>query len=124
MPEEQPALYDRLGGAAAIDRWVDALYERVLVDPELAPFFQNVALDKVRMMQKEFFAVALGGPMQYSGVAIARAHAGRGITAYHFAKFADHLLNALHEHGLSETDVSEVIRRLSMHRNDVTGESY
>ncbi len=77
---ENMSLYDRVGGEETITRLVDAFYERVLADEELAPFFSGTSMDKQRRMQREFFAVALGGPIKYSGRPLGDAHRGLGIT--------------------------------------------
>ena len=45
-------LYERIGGEATVARMMDSFYERVLADPELAPFFAGVSLQKVRSMQR------------------------------------------------------------------------
>ena len=59
-------------------------YNRVLSDPELAPFFEASDIDKLRRMQREFFSVALGGPIRYDGQSLSYAHHGRGIRRTHF----------------------------------------
>lgn len=54
----QPSLYERVGGAVAVSALVNQFYERVLRDEQLAPFFANADLQKLRAMQCEFFSVA------------------------------------------------------------------
>ena len=56
-----PALFERLGGSASIDIAVDQFYERLLDDPELAPFFEDVPMGRQRAHQKAFLTMALGG---------------------------------------------------------------
>lgn len=41
-------LFDRLGGAPAIEATVDAFYGRVLADPLLSPMFAQVPMDRMR----------------------------------------------------------------------------
>jgi hemoglobin len=54
----------RLGPLSpTVDELIEAFYVRVLADPLLAPFFQDTPLDRLRKMQKELFAMALGGPI-------------------------------------------------------------
>lgn len=116
------SLYERLGGEAAILALVDAFYARVLNDPELAPFFAAVPLDRLRRMQHEFFCAALGGPLEYSGRSIALVHFGRGIERRHFARFVGHLLATLRDRGLEEADADAVIRKISAYAPEVIGE--
>lgn len=80
MSDNEQTLYDRIGGAGALARLIDEFYDRVLADPELAPFFAETSMDKQRRMQREFFAAALDGPQTMSDIDLAYAHHGRGIT--------------------------------------------
>jgi len=118
------SLYDRLGGAAAIENLIEAFYIRVLADPELAPFFQNSSLERLRKMQSDFFNRALGGPVEYSGRTLAHVHHGRGITRHHFALFVGHLLETLKDYGCEEKETDEVIDHINTFANEVTGTSY
>lgn len=118
------SLYDRLGGDAGIESLVVAFYVRVLADPELAPFFRNTSIDKLHAMQHEFFAMALGGPVSYSGRPLAHVHHGRGITTKHFGRFVECLVQTLEDQGVSEAESAEVIDRINSYANEVTGTSY
>lgn len=118
------SLYDRLGGDAGIESLVVAFYVRVMADPELAPFFRHTPIDKLHMMQREFFAMALGGPVSYSGKPIGHVHHGRGITAHHFGRFVGCLVQTLEDLGISEAEAAEVIARINSYANEVTGTSY
>lgn len=116
--------YDRIGGDAGVESLVLAFYARVLADPELAPFFKHTTFSKLYDMQKEFFSMALGGEVQYSGVSLAHAHHGRGINAGHLGRFASHLLETLREQGLSQEEAQVVIDRINSHANEITGTAY
>jgi hemoglobin len=122
MPEA--TLYERLGGEQGIEGLIQRFYARVLADPQLAPFFGNTAMEKLLVMQREFFGAALGGPQTYSGLALSWAHAGRGITSAHFNRYTQHLVATLEQIGIVPDDIREVMHRVSMHRNDITGEAY
>ena len=121
MTYPQPSLYERVGGAETVSALVERFYERVLADPELAPFFGKTNVRKLRTMQREFFSVALGGPVTYFGKPLAYAHRGRGIERRHFQRFTDHLLATLEGHGLDERDVHDVIERINTHGSDILG---
>ena len=117
-------LYDRLGGETGIAGLISRFYARVLTDPTLAPFFKNVSLEKLMHMQREFFGAALDGPQTYSGLDLSRAHVGRGITPDDFNRFSQHLAATLEEGGVNDDDLREVIHRIAVHKNDITGEAY
>lgn len=122
---ETPAtLYDRLGGAAGVESLIEAFYVRVLADSELAPFFRDSSIERLRKMQTEFFNRALGGPMGYSGLPLAHVHHGRGITRHHFTLFVGHLLETLKDYGCEDKETDEVIEHINTFANEITGTSY
>jgi hypothetical protein len=54
-------LYDKLGGAAAIEAAVSIFYSRILSDPLLAPFFEGVCMRAMAKKQVLFLSYAFGG---------------------------------------------------------------
>jgi hemoglobin len=118
------SLYERIGGEKTLAAMIPAFYERVLADADLAPFFQAVSMEKLHGMQQEFFAMATGGPVQYSGRPLAHVHHGKGITKAHFAAFTGHLVDTLATMNLPQADLDEVIARVNATANEITGTSY
>lgn len=121
---DSPSLYDRIGGAPAVEALIPDFYKRVLADAELAPFFAATNIEALGAMQRQFFAMALGGPVAYSGRPLGHVHHGRGITGAHFARFAGHLVDSLKASGLSPQETDEVIARIDTYANEITGVSY
>jgi len=117
--ETRTTLYERLGGQAGIAILIDRFYDRVVVDPELSVFFGNAPVDRIRAMQKEFFAAALEGPQNYSGLALTRAHTGLGIKSAHFARYVNVLLDTLKEIGVKPRDIDAVVGRISIYADDI-----
>jgi hemoglobin len=124
MTTPKATLYERLGGEQGIKRLIEQFYVRVLADPQLAPFFANSAIEKLLLMQREFIGAALDGPQTYSGLALSWAHARRGITGEHFNRYTQNLLTTLEEDGVAPDDVRDVMHRISVYKNDITGEAY
>jgi len=121
MTEETPrSLFDRIGGDRAVESLIGDFYGRVLGDPELRPFFEGVALDKLRCMQREFFAAALGGPIRYTGRPLAQVHAGRGIRPRHLQRFMDHLMETLRGQAIDEDDAYEIVSRIHTYADQIT----
>lgn len=112
-------LYDRIGGEPALDRIVDRFYNTVLADPELAPFFRNSSMDKVRCMQREFLGAMLGGPIAYTGASLSHAHAGLGITLDHYRRFMGLFLDTLKAVGVAREDIDEVVDQMNMYADDI-----
>ncbi len=124
MNTNKPSLYDRLGGEDMISALIPAFYVRVLADPELGPFFKDTELEKLHAMQREFFVMATGGPIQYSGRPLAHTHHGRGITRHHFSSFTNHLIETLLDMGVTQEEADEVIERINAMTNEIIGASY
>jgi len=93
----------------------------VLADPELSGFFAQSSMDKLRLMQREFFSAALDGPVHYTGMPLAQAHAGRHIGSRHFSRFVGHLLATLESLELSDRDIRDMIERIKTYHNEIVG---
>ncbi len=115
------SLYERMGGAPAIEAMLLDFYKRIMADPNLKGFFTHSDVNKLEAMQKEFFTAALDGPLPYSGTPLADAHHGRGIERKHFAAFVNHLLDTLRDIGVEEAEHSAIIARLNTYITDITG---
>lgn len=122
--DSAPTLFERVGGEAGVEKLVDDFYTSVLADPELASFFSNTPLDKLRRMQYEFFAAALDGPVKYTGKALGPAHSGLGITRQHVKRFLDHLLETVEGLDLDEDEVLDVISRVNRYVDEITGTAF
>jgi len=114
-------LYERLGGMVSIDAAVDRFYERVVGDPELAPFFDGVDLHRLRGHQKAFLAMALGSPRRYEGRGLAEAHRHLGINDHHVDLVAGHLAAVLAGLGVLPVLVDEVVAAVDGLRDVVLG---
>ncbi len=119
------SLFERLGGAAAIELAVDKFYERVLQDDRIKHFFANVDMVKQRSHQRAFLTYAFGGTDKYSGRYMREAHKElvetQGLTAEHFDAVAEDLMITLEEIGVPEDLRAEVaaIAAAPQHKKDV-----
>jgi hemoglobin len=102
------SIYEAIGGEAALTAVVDDFYVRVLADPQLAGFFAGVNMTRLKGMQVEFFATALGGPQVYQGAGMRQVHAGRGISQADFDKVAVHLTGALAAAGVPAETIGQI----------------
>jgi hemoglobin len=102
------SIYEAIGGESALAAVVDAFYQRVLADPQLAGFFAGANMTKLKGRQVEFFAAALGGPDVYQGASMRQAHVGRGISQADFDRVAFHLTNALAAAGVPAELVTQI----------------
>jgi len=108
-PTEENSLYAQLGGEDTIRIAVDAFYDRVLADSELAPYFEDANLRALKKKQTLFLVQALGGPSRYRGKDMRTAHSGMGITSAHFDLAAGHLVATLESLGVDAPTVQQIV---------------
>lgn len=113
------SIYERIGGQEALIVVVDDFYDRVLADPELAGFFRGTNTPRLKGMQVEFFAAALGGPDVYRGQSMKDVHRGRGIGQQHFELVAEHLTGALTAAGVPEETIGAIIAAIAPLADDI-----
>lgn len=117
------SLYERLGGEAAVEAAVVRFYDKVMADPSLAGFFENLDLGAQIQKQIAFMTMAFGGPSKYTGRDLQTAHAKlvkqRGLGDAHFDAVAQHLSDTLDELGVGSDVRDEVMTIVGGTRADV-----
>ena len=89
------SVFEQIGGKPAISAAVDGLYERLLADPVLAPYFTGTDMERLKRHMRAFMAVALGGADLYAGRDMRSAHAGLDVTHDAFDRVVAHLVDTL-----------------------------
>jgi len=116
----QTSLYERLGGSAAIDAATELFYRKVLADPLLAAYFDDVDMDGQIAKQAAFLTMALGGPNAYTGRDLRAAHAAlEGIRDEHVDRVLVHLAQALRDLGVAGADIAAAGAVADSVRDDV-----
>lgn len=118
------SLFDRIGGETAVRATVIKMYDKILDDIELAPFFENADVEKLRLSQSAFVTYAFGGPNHYTGSSLRSAHAGavsQGLTDRHFDLVATHLKSAMEELHVPTELIDEALTIVGATRRDVLG---
>ncbi|WP_338469585.1 group 1 truncated hemoglobin [Niallia sp. XMNu-256] len=113
------SLYEKLGGEAAISKVVDYFYELVLKDDTVNQFFKDTDMEQQRRHQTKFISFALGGPNQYSGKSMAKAHEGMKLQEVHFQAIVNHLHDALAHFGISEGDIDTALTKVATLKEDI-----
>jgi truncated hemoglobin YjbI len=103
----QVRLFDLLGGAPGIGAAAEVFYRKVLADPLLSPYFDDVDMDRQIAKQAAFLTMALGGPNSYTGADLRTAHARlAGLGDEHFDRVIGHLAATLRELGVPEPEIA------------------
>lgn len=115
MPDqEEPSLYDRLGGLYNIATVVDDLIDRVMADPRLnANPRVDEAHHRVSPAGFKYYVTELvcqtsGGPQQYSGRSMGDSHRHLMITDQEWDAFMDDLQQAFDRFGVPEQEQEEL----------------
>ncbi|WP_057914168.1 group I truncated hemoglobin [Peribacillus muralis] len=113
-------LYEKVGGAEAIASVVDYFYsELVLKDDTINHFFKETDMEKQKRHQSKFISFALGGPNQYSGKSMEKAHEGLDLQPAHFDAIVQHLHDSLAHFGVKETDIDVALTKVASLRDDI-----
>lgn len=118
------SLYERIGGAKALDPVVDHFYGLVLADDKINGFFDKTDMVRQRYKQKAFLAFAFGGPVKFDGASMAKGHQHlvvRGLNDSHVDAVAGHLVATLKHFAVDQSLIDEVIAVVESVRDDVLG---
>ena len=120
--EASLSLYDRIGGAAAVEDAVDVFYDKVINDYRINRFFDGIDMNAQAVKQKAFFTMAFGGPNTYTGADLRTAHAGLvklGLGNDHFDVVMEHLGATLQELNVPAELIAEAAALAESTRKDV-----
>jgi len=118
------SLYEALGGAQALDVALDRFYEKVLADPQINGYFDDVDMGSLKKKGQAFLTMAFGGPNEYHGKGLRMMHAGprsEGMDEDDFETFMGHFRATLEELEVRDEHVSEVMSIAYSAKDDVLG---
>jgi hemoglobin len=125
QPEEEPSLYDRLGGVYSIATVVDDFIDRIMVDPRLNANPQvNEAHHRVppagfKYPVTEMVCWAAGGPQKYTGKSMADSHAQLKITGKEWEAFLDDFQQTLGKFKVPAEEQAELNAIVNSTRPDI-----
>ncbi|MBA4248311.1 MAG: group 1 truncated hemoglobin [Microbacterium sp.] len=117
------SMYDEIGGAPAVAVAVSVFAHRVVADPALAHWFDEVDLERLIAHQRSFLTIALDGPDAFTGRSMHTAHAGLSITDEAYDAVAEHLAYALIDTGVAREHVALIMPRIEALRPHIVDES-
>ena len=112
-------LYEDLGGATAVEKAVEVFYTKVLADDDLAEFFVEVNMKNLKQHQKKFLTLALGGPNEYKGKDMRKAHEHLKLNDKHFDLVLGHLAATLSVIRAKEQQIVAAAKIVESVRKDV-----
>lgn len=111
--------YQRIGGGRAVSAVVDRFYESVLADPQLAPFFVESDVNRLKRHQVLLISQVMGGPADYDGRGLREAHTGLNIKSDDFDCVVTHLVAALQEASVPDEVIGRLGAQLGEAQKDV-----
>jgi hemoglobin len=117
----EQTLFQKYGGFSKVSRMVLDLYNRLLDDDDIGPFFDDVDMARIVDHQTKFISSLLGGPASYSDDQISRMHQHLAINARHFDILSEILAETLADHGMDAEDVEAVVHAFEDRRKLIVG---
>ena len=123
--QNQPSLYERLGGVYSIATVVDDFINRIMVDPRLN---DNPRVDEAhhrvsppgfKYRVTEMVCEATGGPQKYTGRSMRDSHQHLLITAAEWEAFLDDFQQTLDKFGVPQAEQEELKVIVDSTREDI-----
>lgn len=111
--------YQLIGGGRAVSAVVDRFYELVVADPQLAPFFAETDMSRLKRHQVLLISQVMGGPADYDGSSLREAHSGMNISDDHFGRVVTHLVAALQEASVPDDVIGRLGAQLGAAQKDI-----
>ena len=115
------SLYDRLGGLTAISAVVDRSVDRHVADPRTRRSFEGVNLKALKASIVSQVCNATGGPCQYEGESMIKAHHGLAITPLEFDTAIGHIRASLDELHVGAREQQEFLQIVLPMKSDIVG---
>jgi hemoglobin len=113
------SIYEQLGGAPAMDAAVDLFYRKVLSDERISHFFDSIDMEQQHVKQKAFLTMAFGGPNNYSGADMRKAHAKMNLTEEHYNAVMENLGATLKELNIPDELIAQAAAVAATVKDDV-----
>lgn len=101
--------YEKYGGFSTVSRIVMRLYDRLLDDDEVGPFFDDVDMPRLIDHQTKFVSSLMGGPASFTDAHIVNAHRKLTIHDRHFDRLKELLEETLAEFSVAPEDAGAVL---------------
>jgi len=97
----------------------ERLYDFILEDPDLMPFFNGINMDSLTEHMADLLCMITGGPELYSGRDLKDAHQPFAITDDIFNKVANYLHAAMLDLNIATEDANLVLEVVAKSKADV-----
>lgn len=109
-------LFDKYGGFSVVSKIVLDLYDRLLDDDDVGPFFDEIDMARIVDHQTKFVSSLMGGPASYTDDQIQKMHARLTIADMHFDRLEQILRDTMIDHGISAEDADAIVAAFEARR--------
>jgi hemoglobin len=113
------SLYERIGGMQAISAVVDDFAGNVLGDARINKKFAKTDAPRLLANLKDFVCFATGGPCQYNGLDMKRAHKHMDVTSGEFNALVEDFVKTLDKFNVGDPERGELLKALGGTRPDI-----
>lgn len=113
------SLFEKYGGFETVQKIVIDFYREILSRDSLAPYFENVNLERLIDHQTRFVSHLLGGPANYQGKTLQAAHAQLKISGAAFDEVASILALVLEDAGVTNEDIESIMNIVGSARSQI-----
>jgi hemoglobin len=110
------SLFDKYGGFSTVSRIVMTLYDKLLDDDDVGPFFDDVDMPRLIDHQTKFVSSLMGGPASFTDEHIANAHRKLTVGNSHFDRLKDLIHETLSEFAVEPNDIDTVLAAFEVRR--------
>lgn len=116
------SLFERLGGEPAIRAVVEQFVTNLGADERIAERWSGADFLALQDELTTLICQGAGGPCDYAGRSMKRAHEGMNVTKDEFAWTAENLAAALDSLGVPEQEKGEVLALIGTMEGDIVGQ--
>lgn len=98
------SIYEKYGGFKTVSRIVMRLYDQILADDDIGPFFDDIDMPRLIDHQTKFVASLMGGPASFTDAHLIGAHRDLEISNHHFDRLVALVGETLEEFDVEEAD--------------------
>ena len=114
------SLFDKYGGFGTVSKIVLRLYDKLLDDDDVGPFFDDVDMPRLIDHQTKFVSSLMGGPASFSDGHIERAHDHLTIYDDHFDQLKLLVTETLEEFSVAPEDIETILGAFEARRSLLT----
>ena len=112
----ETSLFDKYGGFSTVSRIVLSLYDKILDDDDIGPFFDDIDMPRLMDHQTKFVSSLMGGPASFTDDHLVRAHAKLDLRDAHFDRLNELLTMTLVEFSVEADDITTIVGAIEARR--------